>query len=178
MHCTRWRFLLSTALLVLVGNTAATALFAEAPVDFATQIQPLLQQHCLDCHGPEKQRGGLRLDGRDKALRGGDEHGAAILPGNGQESPLYHLASGKDPDLKMPPKGPALSATELALLKSWIDAGACGLPMTRRPLTLRRLTGPTSPSSFGSTLAEARIAHHPRSVHRHPVGATSTPTRS
>ncbi|WP_050030363.1 DUF1553 domain-containing protein [Verrucomicrobium sp. BvORR034] len=124
MHCFRWRFLLNTSLLVWVGNTATPALFAEAPVDFATQIQPLLQQHCLDCHGPEKQRGGLRLDGRDSALRGGDEHGAAILPGKGQESPLYHLASGKDPDLKMPPKGPALSATELALLKRWIDAGA------------------------------------------------------
>lgn len=124
MHSISRRFLLSTSILLAVADASARRLSAEAPVDFATQIQPMLQQHCLDCHGQEKQRGGLRLDGRDSALRGGDEHGAAILPGKGEESPLYHLASGRDPDLKMPPRGPALSATELALLKRWIDAGA------------------------------------------------------
>ncbi|WP_051946938.1 DUF1553 domain-containing protein [Verrucomicrobium sp. BvORR106] len=124
MHSTPRRFLLSTSILVAACSPTAPGVAAGVPVDFATQIQPLLQEHCLDCHGAEKQRGGLRLDGRDVALRGGDEHGAAILPGKSLESPLYHLASGKDPDLKMPPKGPALSAAELELLKRWIDAGA------------------------------------------------------
>ena len=41
-------------------------------MDFARDIQPLLKTHCLKCHGPEKQKGGLRLDHRAAALKGGD----------------------------------------------------------------------------------------------------------
>jgi mono/diheme cytochrome c family protein len=45
---------------------------APSPIDFATQIQPLLARSCHKCHGPDHQKGGLRLDRRDAALRGGD----------------------------------------------------------------------------------------------------------
>ena len=34
------------------------------PVDFAAEVQPILARACLKCHGPEKPRGGLRLDSR------------------------------------------------------------------------------------------------------------------
>ena len=72
-----------------------------APVEFARDIQPLLADHCVKCHGPEKQKGGLRLDSRAGALKGGDD-GAALVPGKSAESKLVHLVAGLDPDTIMP----------------------------------------------------------------------------
>ena len=63
------------------GAQAPTA----APVDFARDIQPILQSHCYECHGPEKARGRLRLDRRAAALKGG-ETGPALVPGNSEHS--------------------------------------------------------------------------------------------
>lgn len=93
------------------------------PIDFDRQVRPLFAQHCLSCHGPEKQRGGLRLDVAKDALAGGNS-GAVILPGKGAQSPLLHAVRGTDPDLKMPPGEKSLTAAEIALLQTWIDQGA------------------------------------------------------
>ena len=54
---------------------------AKGKVDFQKQIQPLLAEKCLSCHGLEVQQAGLRLDTRQPALRGGD-YGPVVLPGN------------------------------------------------------------------------------------------------
>ena len=96
----------------------------ERPVDFVKDIQPIFQQACVKCHGPEKQKGSFRLDVKAAAFKGGDEHSPAIIPGKSAESPLIHLVAGLDPDLKMPPKGDALSAGQIGLLRGWIDQGA------------------------------------------------------
>src|ERR1044071_57409 len=53
---------------------------SKAIVDFAKDIQPLLAKNCYSCHGPEKQKNGLRLDRKVDALAGGDS-GKAIRPG-------------------------------------------------------------------------------------------------
>src|SRR5262249_61577468 len=39
---------------------------------FEKQVRPLLAENCFQCHGPEKQKGGLRLDSRTAVLNGGD----------------------------------------------------------------------------------------------------------
>ena len=44
---------------------------AVAPISFVKDIQPILETSCLRCHGALKPKGGLRLDTRDAALRGG-----------------------------------------------------------------------------------------------------------
>ncbi len=92
--------------------------------DFDTDIRPILQQHCMACHGSKKQEGGLRLDQRTAALRGGENYSPAIVPNSAEKSPLWLFVSQEDADLKMPPEGARLSATEVRLLKDWIDAGA------------------------------------------------------
>ena len=97
---------------------------AARPVDFARDIRPILRRACLKCHGPEKQRGGLRLDVRSAALKGGDSEAPSILPGNSADSPLIRFVAGVDPDLKMPPQGEPLSPEEVGLLRAWIDRGA------------------------------------------------------
>lgn len=96
---------------------------AEA-VDFTRDVQPVLQKHCVGCHGPERQRGGWRADVKSIALNGGDAHAPNILPGNAAESPLIRFVSGLEPDMLMPAKGDPLSAEEIALLRAWIDQGA------------------------------------------------------
>lgn len=93
-------------------------------VDFATDIQPVLANHCLKCHGPEKRESNYRLDDRLSAFSGGDFGEPAIVRGDSAASPLIRYVSGADEDIHMPPEGPPLSQNEIALLKTWIDSGA------------------------------------------------------
>jgi len=111
---------------LLVVSTAVSELplAATRPVDFVQDVQPILTQACLKCHGPDKQRGGFRLDVKASALQGGDNYAPAILPGKSRESPLIQLVAGLDPDLKMPPQGKPLTAEQISLLRAWIDQGA------------------------------------------------------
>lgn len=97
---------------------------ANAPVDFDKDIRPLFEERCVKCHGPEKQKGGLRLDQKAAAFTSGDNYAPAILPHKSAESPLIHFVAGLDPDMKMPPKGEPLTAGEVGVLRAWIDAGA------------------------------------------------------
>jgi mono/diheme cytochrome c family protein/cytochrome c553 len=89
---------------------------------FEQRIRPLLIENCIDCHGPEKQKGGLRLDSRAGWQNGGDS-GPAVLPGKLEGSHLWRAISYADRDLKMPPKR-KLKESEIADLKLWIEGGA------------------------------------------------------
>src|SRR5438477_9703435 len=77
--------------------TAALPPATSRPIDFARDIQPLLQKNCFSCHGPEQQEGGLRLDLKKRALDGGDS-GAEIVPGKSAESRLVRMIAGIDED--------------------------------------------------------------------------------
>ena len=82
---------------VLLGPLAAAS---EIPppvsrsVDFARDVQPILASRCVVCHGAS-QMGGLRLDRRDDAMRGGTR-GPAIISGDSASSPLIRFVSGVD----------------------------------------------------------------------------------
>jgi mono/diheme cytochrome c family protein len=93
-------------------------------VEFAREVQPLFERHCLQCHGAEKQRSGLRLDDKDSALKGGETYAPDIRPGRSAESPLIHFVAGLVPDMEMPPKGERLTAEQIGILRAWIDQGA------------------------------------------------------
>lgn len=96
---------------------------AQQEVDFARDVRPMLDKHCVSCHGGEKQEAGLRLDLRQAAMLGGDS-GKSIVPGKSAESRLIEYVAGVDPDLVMPPQGQRLSAQEIGLLRAWIEQGA------------------------------------------------------
>src|SRR5215470_9282105 len=93
---------------------------APAKVDFARDIQPLFQEHCIGCHGPTQQMAGMRLDRRSSAM--GIRGGTTIGPGNAAGSKLYIRLIGTRLGLRMPPTGP-LSAEQIELVKNWIDQG-------------------------------------------------------
>src|SRR5215207_2647076 len=96
---------------------------AARAVDYASDVRPILAAHCYACHGPDKQKSGLRLDVKVAALKGGDT-GRAILPGRSAESRLVRFVAGLDADMVMPPKGERLSAEQVGVLRAWIDQGA------------------------------------------------------
>jgi len=97
---------------------------AEGAPDFIREVAPLLEKSCLDCHGPEKQSGGIRLDQSQSAYAGGDSGTASIVPGKPDESELLYRIITTDKDERMPPKGERLSDGEVAILREWITAGA------------------------------------------------------
>ena len=111
------RVLITISLLV-AANTLA------APVDFVRDVRPILQKHCYECHGAEKQKSGLRLDAKAAAFKGGEQHAPDIIPGKASESPLVRFLTSTDEDERMPPKGPRLSSAEIATLAEWINQGA------------------------------------------------------
>jgi len=91
---------------------------------FEEKVGPILAARCGKCHGAEapKAKGGLRLDCREAALKGGDT-GPALVPGKPLESLLIKAVAWEDPDLKMPPKE-KIPAAEVELLRQWVAGGA------------------------------------------------------
>ncbi len=95
-----------------------------ATFDFSRDIQPMLEQNCVSCHGEARQKGKLRLDTREGLMRGGED-GKVIVEGRSAESALIHDVARLVEDMEMPPKKEkALAAPQIALLRAWIDAGA------------------------------------------------------
>src|ERR1700680_1318935 len=80
---------------------AADAPDPRAAEFFEKSVRPVLAENCVACHGPEKQRGGLRLDSRAALLKGADA-GPVVVPGDPDKSDLVH-AIRQDGDHKMPP---------------------------------------------------------------------------
>jgi mono/diheme cytochrome c family protein len=112
-------FILAVALFVCNTRTALAA----ADIDFATQVFPIFEKSCLSCHGPEKQKGGLRLDSKAAAFKGGD--GIVLVAGDAAKSDLYRritLAAGSD-DV-MPNKGAVLTKAQTDFIRDWINQGA------------------------------------------------------
>ena len=109
--------LLSLALLVpVVAQNPDQARFFEA------EIRPLLAAHCIKCHGPEKQRSGLRLDHGSFVLKGG-VRGPAVVPGDTTNSRLLHALHYGDLALQMPPQG-KLPNEAIEKITKWIKDGA------------------------------------------------------
>ncbi|HYE33430.1 MAG TPA: SUMF1/EgtB/PvdO family nonheme iron enzyme [Methylomirabilota bacterium] len=113
---------LSAAVVTILGS--AVAYGQGAKVDFVKDIKPILQAHCLSCHGPEKPKGDLDLSTRAAAVKGGDG-GTSLVAGEPDKSPLYTLTIlPHDHDDIMPPKGEKLTKVQTDLLKNWIQQGA------------------------------------------------------
>ncbi len=105
---------------------AAVAVPAHGAVDFAKEIQPLLESSCVQCHGADKDKGKLRLHTKADLAKGGDS-GAALEAGKPDASLLVkRLLLAEDDDEAMPPKGkaPRLTAGEVEKVKAWIAEGA------------------------------------------------------
>jgi cytochrome c553/mono/diheme cytochrome c family protein len=88
---------------------------------FESRIRPVLADNCLECHGAEKHKAGLRLDIKAEMLKGG-EAGPVVVPGKPDESSLIE-AIRYEGELRMPPKK-KLKDDEIAALSDWVKRGA------------------------------------------------------
>ena len=122
--CVLIAYLFVQPVLVAQNQSAEGTDVAAAAPDFARDIRPLLKAHCIKCHGEEKQQGGLRLDLKAAALKGGDSDRPSFVAGKPDESLLIELITTPDIDQRMPFKAESLKAAEVELLKRWIQTGA------------------------------------------------------
>lgn len=100
---------------------------ATMPVDhdanhfFESKVRPILVESCHSCHGPEKQKSGLRLDSRSAVLAGGGR-GPAVVPGDIENSPLVQAVRYLG-EVQMPPDS-KLSQDKIEALAEWVRLGA------------------------------------------------------
>ena len=125
---TRGRWVLGLAGLLAAASGLAQGPSPAAPtVDpaalrfFETKVRPLLAENCFKCHGPEKQRAGLRLDVRATILKGG-ESGPAVVPGQPEKSLLIDAVNHGEA-VQMPPTG-KLPPQAIVDLTEWVRMGA------------------------------------------------------
>ena len=125
------------AILVLMGDMKKIVLIVaglvgfgigeartENQIDFARDIQPILQKSCVECHGPEKPKGKLRLDSKAAAFKGGKD-GEVIVAGKADQSEFYRrITLPADNDDVMPNKGDRLTKAQTDLMRDWINQGA------------------------------------------------------
>ena len=92
-------------------------------VDFEKDVQPIFRDACYECHGPQKQKGHLRLDSKQITLSGGTS-GPAIVPGDSAKSLLVERVLGHGGEERMPLQRDPLEPQQIALIRAWIDQGA------------------------------------------------------
>ena len=98
--------------------------FSFAKLKFEDDILPLLEDYCIDCHGPDKSKSGFRVDRRVHLLKGGDSGLSAVIPAKPNKSYMIEVIKSDDPEIGMPPKGGKLFDDEVELLEQWIAEGA------------------------------------------------------
>jgi mono/diheme cytochrome c family protein len=111
-------------IIAALGIAAICPANPAAAVDADAEARAILAANCQRCHGPTKQKSGLRLDSPDGALGKGDSGSRAIVPGKAASSEVMRRVTAKDPAERMPPDGAGLTAAQIDVLRKWIDAGA------------------------------------------------------
>src|SRR5262245_31688242 len=96
---------------------------AVEPPDFERDIAPLLVNHCLNCHQPNKRSGGLDLSTRVGLLAGGEQGPAVKLDSPTQSLLLERITEGEMPPPDTKDSLP-LSSDQKSKLVAWITAGA------------------------------------------------------
>ena len=149
----------SGAALKPIPNIQEAAIYADV-------VQPLFQSRCYGCHGPNKQKGKLRLDKQEFISKGGKD-GKVIDPGKADESEMIkRLQLPAEDEDHMPPKEkPQLTQGEISLLHWWINTGADfnkkvkELPQTNqiKPILLALQTGATGEDRKATDVPEASV---------------------
>src|SRR6187200_2697060 len=100
-----------------VHRTGASA----PPADADAEARAVLTASCLKCHGPARQKGGLRLDSKDAATAKADSGAPAVVPGRAADSELIRRVTSTDPATRMPPGDTPLPPAQVTALRRWID---------------------------------------------------------
>ena len=118
-----WLFVIVIGISVALFLSSFLGIF-EKPVDYNTQVKPLLNKNCITCHGGVKKAAGFSLLFKQEALAPAKSGKLAIVPGDADASEMIRRLTLTDPDERMPLDHPALKPDEIDLLRRWIDQGA------------------------------------------------------
>jgi mono/diheme cytochrome c family protein len=116
---------LSVPTILLLVSAAWSASAQDAATDvFAKEVWPVLQARCVECHGPDRQKAGMRLDSPE-AIAKGSENGPVLVAGKPDESLLLKRISLPPDDVDiMPPKGDPLTKEQIEAIRRWVEGGA------------------------------------------------------
>jgi hypothetical protein len=128
---------IAVLVLLLWGGNAIAA----SPPDFHREVWPILRDRCVICHGPDKVKGGLRLDSRAEAASGGYS-GRSLLSAPAAENELVQRIESSDAELRMPPEGEPLTPEQVEVIKDWINSGAYWPPAWEEDSAKRRHAPP------------------------------------
>ena len=93
-------------------------------IDYNTQVKPIFNRHCITCHGGVRRKAGFSLLFRSEALANTESGKPAIIPGDPEHSEMIRRLTLKDPEERMPYKHAPLAATEIDILRKWVQQGA------------------------------------------------------
>lgn len=98
--------------------------YREDPVDFATDVKPIINKHCIACHGGVKKSGGFSLLFEEEAFGKTESGHPAIIPGDAEHSEFIKRLTSDDPEARMPYDAPPLTEEEISVLTRWVEQGA------------------------------------------------------
>jgi hypothetical protein len=113
-----------------VGGVILTLIMVDAcllhsdAVDFNTQVKPIINRHCITCHGGVRAKGNFSLLFREEAFAKTESGKPAIIPGDPDHSEMIRRLTSKDPEERMPYKHEPLSSDEVDILRRWVKQGA------------------------------------------------------
>lgn len=105
---------------ILASLIVSPLVHAQDTVTYDDDVLPLFQAACLNCHNPDKTKGGLDLSTYAAVLRGGSG-GAIIETGNPDSRLIAVVRQTIEP--KMPPEGEKLDGGQIGILTRWIEGG-------------------------------------------------------
>jgi hypothetical protein len=153
------------SLAILLSTVVGAALVAffffghEKEVDFSTEIKPILNKHCITCHGGVKKSGGFSVLFEEEALAATESGHPAIIPGNPNSSELIKRLTHSDPELRMPYERAPLSKDEIDLLKTWIRQGAkWGKHWAYERVKKQEIPEPLQTAGFGSGSTSPKLS--------------------
>jgi len=117
------KWVIGAGIVFIIGMIAAWP-SGEESVDFSTEIKPILNKHCIACHGGVKKNGGFSLLFEEEAFAATESGKPAIIPGDAEHSEFIRRLSAEDPEERMPYDAPPLSKKEIDLLTRWVEQGA------------------------------------------------------
>jgi len=126
LGCSKREMLRALCCLAMITGSAAAAEPQPTPEDirfFEMKIRPLFAEKCIKCHGPEKQRGELRLDTAVGVRKGGDSGNPLIVADKPDMSMMLRTIRHAEGVPAMPPKA-KLKDSEIADIETWVKRGA------------------------------------------------------
>jgi len=109
---------------VIVVSLIIYASTRKQEVDYSTDVKPILNQHCISCHGGVKKNAGFSLLFEDEAMAATESGHPAIVPGDADGSEFISRLKEKDPEVRMPYNKPPLNKEEIETLTNWVNQGA------------------------------------------------------